>query len=43
MSNIPSWIAWIKWSSFLTYAFSLLMKVGGRLAGWLGAAGLPSG
>ncbi|KAL4444675.1 hypothetical protein ABPG77_002492 [Micractinium sp. CCAP 211/92] len=27
VTNIPVWIGWIKWLSFLTYTFSLLMKI----------------
>lgn len=27
VTNIPPWIGWIKWVSFLTYTFSLLMKI----------------
>ncbi|KAL4855816.1 ABC transporter G family member 22 [Chlorella vulgaris] len=32
VTNIPVWIGWIKWISFLTYAFNLLLKLefGGR-------------
>jgi hypothetical protein len=32
VTNIPVWIGWIKWTSFLTFAFNLILKIefGGR-------------
>lgn len=42
MRNIPVWIGWIKWLSFLTYSFSLLLKVRRNqyLCGWVGGWGV---
>lgn len=28
--NIPDWIGWLKWVSFMTYGYNLVLKVGGH-------------
>lgn len=35
VQNIPGWISWLRWLSFITYSYNLLIKVGS--VGWLAA------